>query len=72
MNKTYDSSAFGENLTAALKKKGITQMQLAEMVGSYAGVMSDYCRGKKLPSLWMFVLICKMLDMEPGEMLEKK
>ncbi len=72
MDRTYDSSAFGENLTDALKKKGVTQMKLAEMVGSYAGVISDYCRGKKLPSLWMFVLICKMLDMEPGEMLEKK
>lgn len=72
VNSIFDAEAFTENLVNTMKKKGINQSDLAKKTGTFPGVISDYCRGKKLPSLWMFVLICKMLDASPNEMLKKE
>lgn len=52
---------FAERLTKVLEDNKLSKADFAKEVGVSHQMISDYCGGKKDPSLEMFVIICKTL-----------
>ncbi len=59
-----------ENIKAARKAAGVTQKELAETIGVYQKDISRWERGERLPSLEMFVKLCRALDVSADVILE--
>lgn len=53
---------FKERLNEALKINNISQRELAKRIGYSQSVVNNYCTGKRVPSLDVLILICKVLD----------
>ena len=53
---------FSVRLKKALKNNNISQKELAEKIGMSSNIVSDYCLGKKMPSINVLVAICLALD----------
>ena len=54
------------------KAAGLTQAQLAEMVGVYQGTISDHERGKATRiDLSLIERLAEALGVEPGELFER-
>ena len=53
---------FSVRLKKALKNNNISQKELAEKIGMSKNIVSDYCLGKKMPSINVLVAICLALD----------
>lgn len=60
----------GFEIGQAMKAQGITQKELAEMVGSYQGDISKYIRGKSTPSLPLFIKICLALNVPVESLID--
>lgn len=56
---------FARNLTAEIKRAGMTKEQLGKMVGVSKATVSDWTLGKGQPRLPMFFRICETLDCSP-------
>lgn len=59
-----------ENIKAARKAAGITQEDLAKMIGVYQKDISRWENGERLPSLEIFAEICKALNVSADLILE--
>ena len=45
------------------------QIEIATKLGIRQSVVSDYLRGKKMPALDTFANLCKILDVDPADIL---
>lgn len=64
-----------EKLIEAINNSGMKQIEIATKLGIRQSVVSDYLRGKKMPALDTFANLCKVLDVDPADILctnEKK
>ena len=62
--------SIGENLRALRMKRGLTQGELAEMVGVTRAFLCQIERGTKNPSLQVSVEIARVLQCNLGELVE--
>ena len=58
-----------EKLIDAINNSGMTQTEIATKLGIRQSVVSDYLRGKKMPSLDTFANLCKILDVDSADIL---
>ena len=56
-------------LTYSLEEKGMTQKQLANIIGISASRINDYISGRAEPTLKIAKLLCQTLNIEPAAML---
>lgn len=56
-------------LQEALKTCGLSQSEIARSIGVKPQTVFNYINGKILPSLDTFANICKLLDLDPAEIL---
>ena len=56
-------------LREAIKTSGISQKELAKLIGINASTISKYMRLAKYPSLETFALICKAIDVSSDDIL---
>lgn len=59
-----------ENLARIRQDKGISQMELAAMVGANQATISKIEKGKGNPTLSMIIRIAKALDVHPSAFFE--
>lgn len=59
-----------ENIKAAREAAGLTQKELAKILGVYQKDISRWENGERVPSLEMFVKICKALNASADLILE--
>ena len=58
-----------ELIDLSLEEMGITQKQLANMIGVSPSRVNDYISGRSEPSLKIARRLCHTLDIQPAEML---
>ena len=58
-----------EKLINAINNSGMKQIEIATKLGIRQSVVSDYLRGKKMPALDTFANLCKILDVDPADIL---
>jgi len=58
-----------ELIGGSLKEKGMTQRELAQQIGVSPSRVSDYVKGKAIPSLSIAGTICKTLGIKPALIL---
>ena len=58
-----------EKLIEAINNSGMKQIEIATKLGIRQSVVSDYLRGKKMPALDTFANLCKVLDVDPADIL---
>ena len=56
---------FARNLTAEIKRAGMTKEHLSKVVGVSKTTVSDWTNGKGQPRLSMFFKICEVLECDP-------
>lgn len=62
----------GKAIQHALKRKGITQEQLAAKVGTTQRSISAYVRGEQQPSIETLATICQTLNLNLNQILHLK
>ena len=65
-----DKKRFGTNLKEILLKRGIKQSTLAKQIGVCPNRVSDYTRGKNMPSLYNLIKITEILQVSLDYLLE--
>lgn len=53
---------FKERLNRMLQENKMSQIELAKKIGMSKSIISNYCSGKREPSLDALVLICQVLN----------
>lgn len=66
-----DKKAFGKNVNKARKDRGITSEKLSELCNLNATYIRQIEAGTKIPSLPVFVLLCKNLKVSPSYLLSE-
>lgn len=59
----------GERIKSVRKSKGLTQGQVAELMGTATTVISRLERGTLNPTIMNFMGLCSALDVDPSELL---
>ena len=67
-NVSHLAAVFGSVISAERKRKGMSQKNLAEQIGSSNLYVSLLERGERKPSLNTLILIAQSLGMEPAEL----
>ncbi len=62
-------SKFQEVVREAIKYSKLTQSEISRRIGVKPQTMSDYLKGKILPAFDTFANLCKVLDLDPVEIL---
>lgn len=63
-------SIFGDNLSAVLREKKMTQSQLAKDSGVSMGMISDYINKRSVPGIFAAINIAYALDMDLNELID--
>ena len=58
-----------KRLSEELRNSGLTTVEIAERIGVYPEMITQYCTTKKLPKLYTFAKICKELDLDANYIL---
>lgn len=66
-----DKKQFGRKLNMARKDRGLTSEKLSELCNLNATYVRQIEAGTKVPSLPVFVTICKMLKVSPSYLLSE-
>ncbi len=66
-----DRMILSQELRKARQSAGLSQEQLAPLVGTYQSNLSDYERGRRDMSLSMVQRICKVLGIEASEVVRR-
>ncbi len=66
---TVKLNKFGEKLGYALSVKGWSQQQLADKMYTTQQCISRWINGNREPSLDDVLLVCRLLDEDPNELL---
>jgi transcriptional regulator with XRE-family HTH domain len=64
------AAAFGKNLRAARKKKGIGQEKLAWATGLHRTTMGFLENGERVPRIDTFLRLAEALEVEPADLLK--
>ena len=64
-----DKKSLGRKIHTARREKGLTSERLSESCGINATYLRQIESGAKIPSLPVFVIICKELDASPSYLL---
>ena len=60
---------FQETVKDAIKYSGLSQAEISRRIGVRPQTMSDYLKGEIMPALDTFANLCKVLDLDPVEIL---
>ena len=60
---------FADNLKRILKEKGITQKELAELIGTSCNVVNRWFTEHREPTLYFVYKICEVLKVTPNDLL---
>ena len=60
------------NLAKAIKQSGLTQKEIGARLGVSQQTVSHYIKGDKLPALDTFANLCKVLDVNPADILSER
>lgn len=60
---------FSDRLKILRKQKGLTQKEIAKLIGVYQGSYANWENGKREPKLEIIVQLAKILDTTPNELL---
>ncbi len=71
MKKDAPPCPFGEILVNARKERGISQYQLANMIGRNPRLLTKIERGKNEPRLSTIILLAEALDMDVYELVHR-
>jgi len=63
--------SFGLKLKELRKNKGLTQKQLAEMIGAKHTSVSNWENGQNYPDVETIELLCGALDISPNQLLSE-
>ena len=69
MERSTINQRVGVAIHQALKRRGMTQEQLALLIGTTQRSISAYVRGEQQPSLETLVMICQVLDLNLNQVL---
>ena len=69
MERSTINQRVGVAIHQALKRLGMTQEQLALLIGTTQRSISAYVRGEQQPSLETLVMICQVLDLNLNQVL---
>lgn len=61
MQYNINMNKFAERLKLVLKDLCMTQKDFANKIGMSQTIVSNYCKGKREPTLDILILICKAL-----------
>lgn len=67
----YLCGLVAENLKKLIEKNGITQKHLADQIGITAASMTDYCKGRRLPTAEFLVALKKLYGISIDEFLTR-
>lgn len=56
-------------LIEEINNSGMTRKEIATRLGITPQTISSYAHGKKMPALDTFANLCKVLDVDPAEIL---
>ena len=68
---TKEYSKFLQIMIAARKQTGLTQQQLAELLNKPQSYVSKYERGERRLDVIEFLIIAKVLKLDPYNVIEK-
>jgi DNA-binding Xre family transcriptional regulator len=71
MQTSNTMTTFAQNVKAILKKKGITQRQLATMIGMQESDMSDLLNKRPDTKLQTIEAIADALEVSPGSLIDR-
>lgn len=66
----HGPETIGERLARLAKERGLTQEKLAEKIGWSQGRISDYSRGRKVPSIASLNKLAKALNLDLLDLLQ--
>ena len=58
-----------KRLAEEIKTSKLSQSEIAKRLGVYHSQISCYVHGKKMPALDTFANLCKILDVDPADIL---
>ncbi|MDE5910740.1 MAG: helix-turn-helix domain-containing protein [Clostridia bacterium] len=58
-----------EKLIEEIQNSGMSQAEIARQLGIRSQTVCNYVKGKKMPALDTFANLCKILDVDPAEIL---
>ena len=61
-----------KNLARAIRQSGFTQAELGRRLGVSQQTISHYLKGDKLPALDTFANLCRIIDVNPQDILTDK
>lgn len=61
----------GKLIVKCRVEHGLNQRQLAEVIGTSSEMLCSYERGRRYPSVFIVLLICEVLGVEPNDLLTK-
>lgn len=68
--KIFDADTFRAAVKSRLKQKGMSQKQLADMIGINPIMFSKYFQGKYTPRYENLLKISQILECQPGELYD--
>ena len=69
INLLQIKTKFQEVVKEAMKYSGLSQSEVARRIGVSQQTMSNYLKGKIMPAFDTFANLCKVLDLDPAEIL---
>lgn len=69
-NKAKRREKFSKTLYEAMKEKGITQSNLADILNTTQQTVSRWCKGMCEPDYDTLILLCGILDETPNDFLD--
>lgn len=72
MSKVVHTNEFGRRLYAAMRRKNMTQQELAGKLGHHYNVVGTWTRGNKTPSLKNLISLADALDMSLDQLCGMK
>ena len=72
MSNIGNMEVFGENLKYYIERKGITQKELAEVVGVAPSTLNDWIKAKKYPRMNRIEILANYFGCLKSDLIEEK
>jgi transcriptional regulator with XRE-family HTH domain len=72
MSNIGNKETFGKNLKYYIEKKGITQKELAEVVGVASSTLNDWIKAKKYPRMDKVEILANYFGILKSDLIEEK
>lgn len=70
--KVIPHEEFAKNLIYYYKKKGVTQKEIADVVGVSTGTVCDWCKGRLYPRMDKIQKLAEYLGCEKSDLIEER